>query len=324
MDTIDASIINIINRIRMGSSMMNSNEKKVIVLMSTYNGEKYLREQIDSILNQTYKNIQLFIRDDNSKDTTPSILKEYENDPRVKIELSNINLGYPECFYYLTNHVGDADYYAFSDQDDVWYPDKIERAVSKLEASGFEGPISYYGEYDLCDENLYIINSHRKNIENLTLEKSLYEVVGLEFTQVINKEALLILNRNKPIQSKARGTWMSMLYSSSISHVIHDNFSCAKYRRHSNAVTNDNMSTLGQFIWRVKKFLGNDALSGYVKMINEFNDIVGPLLSDEEKRILNLFGNKGHRFKKIFYPKKLRSASFDEFSVRMMFLIGKL
>ena len=70
-------------------------EEKVDVLLATYNGEKYLKEQIDSILNQTYQNINLIISDDNSNDSTRKILEEYKKiDNRIKIYLQDKNLGY--------------------------------------------------------------------------------------------------------------------------------------------------------------------------------------------------------------------------------------
>ena len=68
--------------------------EKIDILMATYNGEKYLRQQIDSILSQTYKNFNLIISDDASTDNTPKILEEYEKkDKRIKVFKQNKNLG---------------------------------------------------------------------------------------------------------------------------------------------------------------------------------------------------------------------------------------
>ena len=80
-------------------------EEKVDILLATYNGEKYLKEQINSILNQTYKNIRLIISDDCSKDGTREILKEYEKDERVEVHLQEKNLGYIQNFEYLLKQV---------------------------------------------------------------------------------------------------------------------------------------------------------------------------------------------------------------------------
>ncbi len=102
------------------------------ILLTTYNGEKYLKEQIDSILNQTYKNFNLIISDDCSNDMTRNILKEYEKkDPRIKVYFQEENLGYVKNFEFLLNKV-ENELYMLSDQDDVWMPQKIEKTYNYL------------------------------------------------------------------------------------------------------------------------------------------------------------------------------------------------
>ena len=105
------------------------------ILMATYNGEKYLREQIDSILNQTYSNFRLLISDDCSKDGTRKILEEYEKkDNRIIVFYQEKNLGYVKNFEFLLTKV-ENEIYALSDQDDVWNSDKVEKSVKKLKDS---------------------------------------------------------------------------------------------------------------------------------------------------------------------------------------------
>ena len=100
----------------------------IAILMSTYNGERYLREQIDSLLNQTYKDWKLYIRDDGSTDETISIIESYVNDyPDLIVLLKDDlgNLGSARSFMRILSVV-DADYYMFCDQDDVWLPNKVK------------------------------------------------------------------------------------------------------------------------------------------------------------------------------------------------------
>ncbi|MHB9334492.1 glycosyltransferase, partial [Fusobacterium polymorphum] len=106
---------------------------KIEILMATYNGEKYVGEQIDSIIHQTYKNWKLLIRDDNSTDKTLEILKEYEKkDKRIKIiEDKKGNLGFVKNFEELLNNSKE-DWVMFSDQDDYWLENKIEKYVAIL------------------------------------------------------------------------------------------------------------------------------------------------------------------------------------------------
>lgn len=105
-------------------------KSQIDVLLATYNGEKYVKEQIESILNQTYSNIRLVISDDCSKDNTREVLKQYENNPKVEIHYQEKNLGYVKNFEYLLNQVKN-DLYMLSDQDDIWLPEKIEKSVEK-------------------------------------------------------------------------------------------------------------------------------------------------------------------------------------------------
>lgn len=107
--------------------------EKVDILLATYNGENYLKEQLDSILNQTYTDFRLLISDDMSTDKTYEILKEYEQkDKRITIFKQEKNTGVVSNFEFLLGQV-QSKYYAFSDQDDIWNKDKLEKSMLKLE-----------------------------------------------------------------------------------------------------------------------------------------------------------------------------------------------
>lgn len=128
-------------------------EEQVDVLMATYNGERYLKEQIDSILNQTYKNIRLIISDDCSTDKTRDILKQYEQNDKIKIFYQEKNLGYIKNFEFLLKQV-ENDLYMLSDQDDVWKKEKISKSVEKLKSENLD---LVFGDLEIVDENLNTI-----------------------------------------------------------------------------------------------------------------------------------------------------------------------
>lgn len=127
--------------------------EKIDILLATYNGEKYLKEQIESILNQTYKNIHLIIADDKSKDGTREILKEYEKDERITVYLQKQNLGYVRNFEFLLKKV-ESNYYMLSDQDDVWLPEKVEKSMETLKKQNAD---LVFGDLEVVDENLKTI-----------------------------------------------------------------------------------------------------------------------------------------------------------------------
>ena len=111
--------------------MKIKNDRKVAILMATYNGGKYLREQIDSLINQTFTDWMLYIQDDGSKDNTLEIIRSY-SDPRIIcVDVGLTRQGAGINFMTLLNLVV-SDYYMFCDQDDVWFKDKIEKSYSRM------------------------------------------------------------------------------------------------------------------------------------------------------------------------------------------------
>lgn len=129
--------------------------KKIDVLLATYNGEKYLKELLDSILIQTYSNIRIVICDDCSTDNTVLILNEYQKkDNRIIIYENLKNIGSDKTFEFLLTKV-ESEYYMFADQDDVWNKDKIELTFKKLIDE----------DADLVFTDLEVVNHELKTID---------------------------------------------------------------------------------------------------------------------------------------------------------------
>ena len=120
----------------------------VAVLMSTYNGASYLREQIDSILAQSYSDFSLIIRDDGSRDDTVKIAESYD-DPRIRL-IRGENLGPAQSFFALLREAKEFDEIFFSDQDDVWFETKIEDMLAVLRRHGDE-PAMVFSDFTAID-----------------------------------------------------------------------------------------------------------------------------------------------------------------------------
>lgn len=128
---------------------------KIDILMAVYNGEKYLAEQIESILNQSYSDFRLLISDDNSTDSTREIINKYvEKDSRVVAFLQYKNQGVQKNFEYLLDKV-ENEYFMFSDQDDIWQKDKIKKTFDKLIETDSD---MVYSDLEVVNENLKTIN----------------------------------------------------------------------------------------------------------------------------------------------------------------------
>ena len=132
-------------------------EKCIDVLLPTYNGQKYVVEQIESILNQTYKNIKLIISDDCSTDNTPEILKELaQKDERIILHLHEKNLGVVKNIEFLLKQVK-SDFYMLADQDDFWLEQKIEKSMETLKK---ENADLVFGDLEVVDKDLKIGRAH--------------------------------------------------------------------------------------------------------------------------------------------------------------------
>ena len=104
----------------------------ISICMATYNGEKYLKEQIESVIKQSYKNFELIIQDDNSTDNTLQILQEYADLPNISIFVNETNLGYIKNFETLLQRA-QGEYIAISDQDDIWQEDKLDTLLHNIQ-----------------------------------------------------------------------------------------------------------------------------------------------------------------------------------------------
>lgn len=131
---------------------------KLAILLSTYNSEVFIKSQLDSLLSQTYKDWTLFIRDDQSKDTTPQLLQHYsDNDSRIHILPDRNKRGARDGFMWLLQEVN-ADLYMFCDHDDVWLPEKIEKTVQLIEEQHCDNvPMIACTNLKLVDKELHVL-----------------------------------------------------------------------------------------------------------------------------------------------------------------------
>ena len=168
---------------------------KVVVLMSTYNGETYLRHQIDTILNQTYENIELFVRDDGSSDSTLSILEEYASKyPNVSY-IKGENKGSNQSFLEMVNLAPEADYYSLADQDDDWMSEKIAHAVEKIESGDY---LIYCSNKQQVDNDLQPLPNQTFKELRPAFENAVIENVCTGCTMLVKKELFDLMKGKLP------------------------------------------------------------------------------------------------------------------------------
>ena len=307
--------------------------KKINVLLSAYNGEKYIREQIDSILAQSWENIQLYVRDDGSSDGTAEILKQYEAEGKIILELGK-NVGFIKSFFWLVANSGEADYYAYADQDDSWFEDKLKMAMEMLEKEVSEEensskPILYFSNYDYYDGDLNFISHAFSEDEkkNPTFRNCLVDCMPLGFNSVFNKKAKDMMTEHVPKFSCGHDWWTYMVCQG-MGRVVYDSRPTVKYRRTGNNVSAGDMDFVKFQIWRIKKFIIGGYFSNVRKMLAEYRHLYNDKLETKDKKLLSLFTRKSYNpivaLKKVFYPHMFRQGIVDEIMLRFFFLIGRL
>ena len=300
--------------------------KKVLILLSAYNGEKYIKEQLDSIINQTYKNIDIYIRDDGSSDNTLKILKEYAKKKKnIKVEYGK-NKGFLASFFGMLKDCDKYDYYSFCDQDDVWMKDKIEKAVKSLEKEDDSQVLLYSSNYDYYDSNMNFVSHTGKVGKKPSFAKAIVENIAPGMTMVINNAARKELINNKYDDCLLHDWWI-YLVCSGLGKVIYDDSIMVKYRRQKKNVTTVERGFFNTLKWRIKTFLLGNHFSELKKQLISFKESFNDKLNNKNKKILILFCRKKGiitQIRKLFYPVRFKDKIKDEIMIRFMFLLGRL
>lgn len=218
-------------------------KEKVVILMSTFNGEKYLESQIKSILNQTYKGWQLYIRDDGSTDNTINIIKKYcLLDSRIKFynKKSRNNIGVVHSFIKLLKNIN-ADYYMFSDQDDFWLKNKISETLKlMLSIKNQNIPICVHTNFSTVDSKLRLKNDNKNRKVFSKFENLLFCNCIVGCTMMINNKLKQLIDFDDFNYSQVyMHDWWMGLIASEFGKVLYLRKSTLLYRQHNNNVVGD-------------------------------------------------------------------------------------
>ncbi len=274
----------------------------VAILLAVYNGEKYLHQQLDSIVNQSYKDWKLYIRDDGSLDDSLLIINKFIADYPDKLKLvdDNLkNLGSCNNFFQILKNV-DADYYMFADQDDVWNTDKIEITLHHFKKikkkDEIKKPLLLHTDLEVVDINLNRIATSFWNYQQMdvikgnSFNKLLVQNIVTGCTMMFNNELkmkLEILPDNVFVHD-----WWIALVASKFGSIDHTDIQTIKYRQHPNNVAGAKQSGNKHFLKRLLKL--NEVRKGLedsVFQANVFLNIYRNQLDDKTLKILDKFCN---------------------------------
>lgn len=241
--------------------MTPQQDSKVAILLATYNGEKYLQKQLESLFLQSGCQVEIFVNDDGSVDGTLNILREYQSRGMIKEILHTRNVGPSLAFLNLLQHCSGYDYVALCDQDDVWDEEKIEVSISDL---GTDFPAISISERRYIDDQDNVVGFSRKVSKPLSLRNALVENVAYGNTIVLNSKARSLVVRAAPIGVDL-DHWVYMVISA-IGRVNHIPKPLVSYRLHtSNHVGTSRLKAIFAFRQSSSKIRrsAQKLLSGY-------------------------------------------------------------
>lgn len=212
---------------------------KINILMSTYNGEKFLKQQIESIQKQTVEHWNLLIRDDGSTDKTPQIIQEFaKKDSRIRFINPNNrqNFGVVKNFHTLVKFE-EADFYFFSDQDDVWLEDKLALTLAESNRYELNKPLLVYTDLKIVNQKLEVTNESmiktQSHHANTSLVEELTENTVTGGTMMINHA---LAKEWTVTENLLMHDWYLALLASSLGNLVYLDHPTELYRQHDSNV----------------------------------------------------------------------------------------
>ena len=270
---------------------MKKKQSCVCIIMSTYNGEKYIKEQLESIKGQTCnEKIILYVRDDGSSDTTISLLEEYRDKNEMDITIAEgENVGASKSFLCAIRECPDAEYYAFCDQDDVWKKDKLQTAINAI--GDTERPVLWCSNYEVVDQNLNTLSMDGlKKPRTNSLELLFYNNVP-GCVMVFNR-ALMELLRKINIEEIRMHDIMAINIAALTGTILYESKPLILYRQHGNNAIGYGNRKIEWKKWlpkKIKLVLQGEKYSTYEyaeRVVESFSSN----MSEEEKREYKLIG----------------------------------
>jgi glycosyltransferase involved in cell wall biosynthesis len=292
----------------------------VTILLGTLNGERFLPEQLASLERQTFKNWKLIASDDGSSDGTKSILHAFQKtfEPGKVEIIAGPRRGAPANFLFLASAENlDSDFYAFCDQDDVWEPDKLARAVDLLEKAGSDIPALYGSRTRLIDENGNETGFSPLFRKEPDFECALVQSILGGNTIVFNQRAReLVAFCGADVDVPSHDWWLYQVTSACGGEVHYDPYPSVRYRQHAHNVIGSNMG------WAARIHRIHMLRNGRFRYWTDLN--VGalarlrPRMTAENRQIFDLFHNARH------LPLLERARLFVRTGVRRQTLLGNL
>lgn len=302
--------------------------ERINILLPTYNGIRYLPKLLDSLLAQTCPELITSIRDDGSTDETYTFLCAWASGRAGVLLSRGERLGAAGGFLHLLQtSCPSCQYFAFCDQDDIWLPDKIERAIAALQACGPDEPAMYCSRIEYVDEQLRHLGYSRipKRVE---FSNALVQNMAAGCTIVLNRRARDLICERLP-RKVLWHDWWCYLVVCAFGKVTYDEKPSIRYRLHANNHTGAQTSFLASVKSRIARFSAEQKGSRcFSNQALEFHRCFGDRLSAPYKRTLERFLSvRGSLRDRISYNVAMevwRQTWLDTALLRALILIGRV
>ena len=274
---------------------------KILVLLSSYNGDRFIKEQIESVLSQKDVNVNLLIRDDGSTDDTLQILHSLQLKHNNIDVVNGQNVGCADSFRWLLNEAyirrKEYDYFSFCDQDDFWLPEKLSIACKELDRMGNTKPCMYCSNLHVVDENLKGMGLKWNPDESfITKEQSLVCSMATGCTMVFNNPVLEVFYNFPPQQLRVHDLWV-MHICMFLGYIYYDRNSYILYRQHGHNVIGAKTTLKSKM---KSRWLSLKHLLSQNENRDESREILssyGHLLSDEDRKKIETVANYKENWK---------------------------
>ena len=228
--------------------------KTITVIMSAYNGSKYIEAQLDSIFQQVGVKVLCYVRDDGSTDDTLQVLKKYASTSGELIICEGENVGWERSFLLALKDAPQADYYAFADQDDIWFEDKLVSGIKMLEKEGSKNkPCMYHCNKISVTEDLKpLAHQVRRTPRPLNRQNALIQEYAQGCSIIMNENARQLITKYIPREKIAHDFWCGLLCYL-FGEVIYDNKPHFYHISHGNNASGEG-HIIGSWKRRLKKF----------------------------------------------------------------------
>lgn len=254
--------------------------ERIVVLLSTYNGEQYLQTQLDSLYAQEGVSLRILVRDDGSSDATCALLEREQAAGRL-CWYGGENKKPARSFLDLVYHAPDAEYYAFCDQDDFWLHDKLSIAVSQLKKTDPKRPALYYGRPRRVDSQLMPAENPSRSLHRmLTFKSALINSNATGCTMVFNRSLLELIRDKEPVYLPMHDTWLHKVCLVANGQLLFDDDVHILYRQHGNNVIGISISGKDKLRKHLLSLKTQDCSRS--RTIRSLLDCYGSLMNEED------------------------------------------